>query len=77
MDGTLIDITESLERFSDVKLEDGTHLRVRTVIQEVVRFDALWADSGEPMYSVNSATMPMVVEAPEILKKPPDGRKDN
>ena len=77
MDGTLIDITESIERFSDIKLEDGTHLRVRTVIQEVVRFDNLWADNGEPMYNVRSATMPMVVEAPDVLKKPPAGRKDN
>jgi hypothetical protein len=77
VDGTLIDIDESTERFSDVKLADGTHIRVRTVIQEIIRFDTLWADNGEPMYNVKSATLPTVVEAPEVLKKPPTKRKDN
>lgn len=77
VEGTLIDINESTERFSDVKLADGTLLRVRTVVQEVVRFDSLWTDAGEPMYSVKSATMPTVIEFPDVLRKPPTGRKDN
>ena len=77
VDGTLIDINESIERFSDVKLADGTLLRVRTVVQEVVRFDSVWTNDGEPMYSVKSATMPTVIEFPDVLRKPPIGRKDN
>ncbi len=77
VDGTWVGIDESTERFSDVKLEDGTLLRVRTVIQEVFRFDNLWDANGNPVYSVNSATMPTVLESPEVLKKPASGRKDN
>lgn len=77
VDGTLVDINESTERFSDVKLADGTLLRVRTVVQEVVRFDSLWTKDGEPMYSVKSATIPTVIEFPDVLRKPLVGRKDN
>ena len=77
VDGTLIDINESTERFNDVKLADGTLIRVRTVIQEVVRFDGLWAVNGDPMYSIKSATIPMVIEAPAGLKKPPNRTKGN
>lgn len=77
VEGTWVAITESTERFSDVKLEDGTVLRVRTVIQEVIRFDNLWDSSGNPMYSVKSATMPAVQDAPEVLRKPASSRKDN
>lgn len=76
-DATLIDIKEVIERFSDVMLDDGTHIRVRMIIREVLRYDTLWADDGEPMYSVQNAAIPMVVEAPDVLKKPPTGRKDN
>lgn len=75
--GTWVGIVESTERFSDVKLEDGTVLRVRTVVQDVVRFDDQWDPSGNPMYSVTSATMPTVLEAPEVLRKPASGRRDN
>lgn len=77
VDGTWVGIAESTERFSDVKLDDGTQLRVRTVIQEVIRFDNRWDANGNPMYSVTSATMPTVLDSPEVLKKPASERKDN
>ena len=77
VDGTWVGIIESTERFSDVKLDDGTHLRVRTVVQEVIRFDNLWDPNGNPVYSVNSTTMPTVLDSPAVLKKPASERKDN
>ena len=69
VDGTQVDVVESTERFSDIKLDDGTILRVRVMVHEVTRFDDLWDNSGNPMYSVNSATVVVVKEAPEGLRK--------
>ena len=77
VDGTLVGITESTERFSEVQLEDGTRLRVRMVVQEVIRFDNLWDPNGNPVYSVNTATLPTVTSSPAVLKKPASERKDN
>ena len=72
IDGTEVDVIESIERFSDVKLEDGTVLRIRVAVQEVVRFDGLWDNINNPMYHVSSATMVFVKEAPDNLKKSPN-----
>jgi hypothetical protein len=77
VDGTQVDILESTERFSDVKLEDGTVLRMRVMVHEVARFDDLWDNSGNPMYSVNSATVVVVKEASQTFKKPPSRNPKN
>ena len=67
--GSLIDIVESIERFNEVRLDDGTVLRVKLVTTEVTRIDDRWDAEGNPMYAIKSHNVVSVVEAPENLKR--------
>jgi hypothetical protein len=54
-------------------LQDGTKLKMRTVLNEVYRLDAYKPD-GEPLYMVNSTNVVTAI-VPERLKRKenPDG----
>jgi hypothetical protein len=60
VDGTQIPIDESEERWSKVKLEDGSVLKIRPVVTAVVRVDGQYDPEGNPVYVVKT----MVVSAP-------------
>lgn len=49
-------------------LEDGTTLKLKTVLAEVLRVDGVYDPSGNPMYVVNANPV-VSVNAPEALKK--------
>ena len=49
-------------------LEDGTTLKLRTVLAEVFRVEGAYAPNGDPMYVVNANPV-MAVNAPDSLKR--------
>jgi hypothetical protein len=51
--GTLVKIVQSDEPWSEYSLEDGTRLRMKQTIVNVVRLDEK-DDNGEPIYSIQS-----------------------
>jgi len=68
MEPELIAIDEAIERWSDIKLADGTHLRVKYSVFSVERLperDSL----GNPVYRVNGAPVMGVVSSP-LRSKP-------
>ena len=67
--GTVVEVTQSTERFSEINLEDGTILRMKPVVTEVVRIDGQWDKDGNPAYSVRSTNILIVVESPTELRK--------
>ena len=67
--GVLVDVEESTERFSDVRLNDGTLLRTKLSVIEAVRTDGKYDDDGNPIYVVKSANVITIVEVSEELKK--------
>ena len=69
VDGTIVDIVESTERFTDIKLEDGTTLRTKVAVAEVLRVDDQWDNDGNPMYVLKSQTLVVIAAAPDNLKK--------
>lgn len=69
VEGTDVAITESIERFNELKLEDGTILRMRTNVVEVIRLDEQWNENGDPVYVVKSSTTVTAVEVPQEFKK--------
>ena len=69
VDGTIIDIDESTEKFSEVKLKDGTILKVKVVAFEAVRIDDQWDQEGNPMYVLKSQTVVSVSESPQHLRE--------
>lgn len=50
--GTLVEVTDARETYSRISLEDGTVIRVRPVIVEVVRLDEK-DEHGQPTYKID------------------------
>ena len=69
VEGYDIAITESTERFSEIKLEDGTVLKAKLSVIGAVRVDDRWDDSGNPMYVIKGQHVVTVAEAPEQLRR--------
>ncbi len=67
--GDLVEVEESTERFSDIKLADGTQIRIKTVVVEVIRADDQWDKEGNPIYVVRSAHVMTVNVEDESLKQ--------
>lgn len=68
VNGVPIDIVESIDRFSEVKLADGTTLKTKMVALEVVRLDNQWDAEGNPVYHLKSQNI-VVADTPLHLKK--------
>lgn len=68
VNGVPIDIVESTDRFSEVKLADGTTLKTKMVALEVVRLDNQWDADGNPVYHLKSQNI-VVADTPLHLKK--------
>jgi hypothetical protein len=69
IDGSEVPITESTERWTELRLEDGTVLRVKPNVMSAVRIDGRYDQDGNPMYAVKGAQTMMIVSAPEHLRK--------
>ena len=69
VEGTVVDIVESTERFSVVRLEDGTTLRTKLSVLEAVRIDGQWDKEDNPLYVVKQQNIVAIVESPENLKR--------
>ena len=69
VDGTVVDIVESTERFSMVRLEDGTTLRTKSSVLEAIRIDGQWDKEDNPLYVIKQQNIVAIVESPENLKR--------
>ena len=69
VEGTVVEVTQSIERFSEINLEDGSTLRMKPVVTEVIRLDGQWDKDGNPAYVVKSTNVLVVVDSPPNLKK--------
>jgi hypothetical protein len=52
--GTLMEVTDSKEPWSEYTLEDGTKIRLKQALVSVVRLDSKKNANGEPVYSIQS-----------------------
>lgn len=69
LEGTVVEVIQSIERFSEIDLEDGTILKMKPVVTEVIRINNQWDKDGNPAYSVSSTNILVVVESPKELRK--------
>ena len=60
---------ESIERWSDVTLEDGTVLRVKIAVAAAARIEGQWDQNGNPVYVLRAAPMMDIINVPGDLKK--------
>jgi len=67
-DAVEIGVSEAIERWTDIKLEDNSSLRIKSVILGVVRVEGQYDPEGNPLYMVK-ANQVMTVSAPDHLRK--------
>lgn len=69
LEGIEVDITSSNEQVSELRLEDGTVLKVKPSIIQVVRSVSQWDFEGNPIYNVRGQFTVLISEISEELKK--------
>jgi len=77
VEGYDVPVQESTERWTEVKLEDGTVLRVKASVLSAVRIPGQYDPEGNPMYALKSNIAMIVAEAPENLKRGYTPKKAN
>jgi len=70
VEGTEVPLIESVERWTELKLEDGSVLRVKPVVMSIVRIDGEYDPQGNPMYAVQGGQAMVVGSAPDHLRRP-------
>ncbi len=64
----MIEIVKSEERWNEYILEDGSVIKLKPVVTEVLRVENEWAPDGNPIYFLKSAQV-LSVDSPDGLKK--------
>jgi hypothetical protein len=57
-------IVETVERFSQIRTDDGTIINIKASPQEVFRIDNRFDNQGNPMFVVTSNTVVTVQSSP-------------
>lgn len=70
VNGLEVRFRSNKEEWNEYVLEDGTSLRMKAVVSEVVRLEGEYDVEGNPVYVVKSANM-LVVKSPDNMKKKP------
>ena len=68
-EGFEVTVDESLDRWSEVTLEDGTKLRVKANVLSAIRLKDVWDQEGNPTYVVKSNATISLLSSPEVLRK--------
>lgn len=72
VEGTVMPFQVGGEHFNEYVVEDGTILKVKLVVTEVLRIDGHYDAQGNPIYLVGSTNV-TAVSSPESLKRKRDG----
>ena len=69
VDAVPVSVSESTERWTEVRLDDGSVLRVKPVILGALRIDGRYDQEGNPMYALKANQVMTVLSAPDHLRK--------
>jgi hypothetical protein len=69
VDGTVVGLTESVERWTELKLEDGSVLRVKPLITNILRVDGRYDPEGNPFYVIQGGSTMVIGSVPDHLRK--------
>lgn len=65
--GQSVEFTARSENWQQYELEDGSQLKVKIVLLDVVRLDE-YGDNGDPVYQFTAQQL-IGIQAPDALKK--------
>ncbi len=63
-----VDVNQGSERWNEYLLEDGSTLKIKTIVTEVARLSGQYDNDGNPVYVVKSGNV-VVASSPEPLKR--------
>jgi hypothetical protein len=69
VEATEVGVTETVERWTEVRLEDGSVLRVKPAIIKVFRLDGKFDPQGNPMYALQGGQVLLIHSAPDHLRQ--------
>ena len=69
VDAEVVEIEDIKDPPIRISLADGTQLRLKTDVVEVLRFKEEWDNDGNPLYNVRSASFMAVLDAPDPLEE--------
>jgi len=69
VEGTPITLTESVERWTELKLEDGSVLRVKPLITGILRIDGRFDPQGNPFYVIQGGNTMVIGSVPDHLRQ--------
>jgi hypothetical protein len=75
IEGRSVAISESTERWTELKLEDGSILRVKPAIVRVIRADDKYDQEGNPIYVIQGGQVMVVGSSPEHLRAGKSGTR--
>lgn len=67
-EGTRVELREATEPWTRVELGDGSSIRIKHVVVDVVRVRDRYDSDGAPVYVVKSTNI-LTVECPDHLRK--------
>ena len=67
-EGASMQIVKSDEQWNNYTLADGTTLRIRPIVTEVVRYEERFTSDGDPLYGMK-ATLIVDTKAPKTLRR--------
>lgn len=73
VDAIEVGVSESTERWTDITLEDGSVLRLKSVVLGAIRIEGQYDMEGKPVYSLKINQVMVVVSAPDHLRKGAEG----
>ena len=69
VDGVDVPIVESTDRQTEIKLEDGSVLRIKPSVLGAIQIPGQFDPEGNPLYVLKSTLSMVVADAPATLKK--------
>jgi hypothetical protein len=77
VDAVSVPIEEVTERWTDIRLAEGTTLRLKSVILSVARAIDKYDQDGNPLYAIKSSSIMTATNVPEHLRRGGDGSQEN
>jgi hypothetical protein len=68
VDGLEVRFRSNHEEWNDYTLEDGSSIRMKAVVSEIIRLEGEFDSEGNPVYLVKSTNV-LVIKAPDNLKR--------
>lgn len=68
VDAVEVEVSESTERWTEIKLSDGTAIRIKPVVLSALRIEGEYDQEGNPVYQIK-ANQVMTASSPDHLKK--------